>query len=572
MVLATSLLIGLAFAGSPSVIPAGAQVASVNVGGLTAVDARRLLARKARSLEDVPVVFTVAGRRFEIAPSATGVRVDWRGAVDAVRRHGDGFGPIRGFRRLGVRFFGVQVSPPVPAYSSAVGYELSLIAAKIDRPHREPAIRLEGLAPVVVPGQSGRVLDRRAAAPLLVAALASFDRSPVALPLRVDPPRVTVASLLPTAARVRLALSAPVTMTFEGGSFRITPRLTARLLELPGSGTRSLAIGGRAADSYFARLAKAVARPARDATFTLDPAGLPQVVPGQDGLTLDRAATEKALLAAALRPSHRSARIAAVATPPARTTADATAMGITGVVGSYETIYGGIANRIHNVQLVAHLIDGHLIAPGQEFSFNRTTGERTAAKGFLEAPVIINGELQTALGGGVCQVSTTVFNAAYETGLPITARTNHALYISHYPLARDATVNYPDTDLRFVNNSGHWLWLRTFVGSSSLTVRLYGTPLNRRVESVATPLVASGQPPVKEVKDPTLTTGDIRIDKVGSPPRSTSVTRRVYDEKGKLLYENTWNSHYQGEATVLRVGTKKFKLAPSGKLSSGRAG
>ena len=126
------------------------------------------------------------------------------------------------------------------------------------------------------------------------------------------------------------------------------------------------------------------------------------------------------------------------------------------------------------MQLVAHLVDDKLIAPGTTFSFNGTTGERTAAKGFLEAPVIINGELQTGLGGGVCQVSTTVFNAAFEAGLPITARTNHALYISHYPLGRDATVNYPDIDLKFVNDTGHWLLLRTFVGSSSLTVDLYG--------------------------------------------------------------------------------------------------
>ncbi len=74
--------------------------------------------------------------------------------------------------------------------------------------------------------------------------------------------------------------------------------------------------------------------------------------------------------------------------------------------------------------------------------------------------MIINGELQTGLGGGVCQVSTTVFNAAYEAGLPITARTNHALYISHYPLGRDATVDYPSIDMKFVNNTPHWLLLQ----------------------------------------------------------------------------------------------------------------
>ena len=84
--------------------------------------------------------------------------------------------------------------------------------------------------------------------------------------------------------------------------------------------------------------------------------------------------------------------------------------------------------------------------------------------------MIVNGEVTTGLGGGVCQVSTTVFNAAFEAGVKITDRTNHALYISHYPQGRDATVDYPDVDLRFVNDTGHWLLLRTFVGPSSLTV------------------------------------------------------------------------------------------------------
>ena len=219
-------------------------------------------------------------------------------------------------------------------------------------------------------------------------------------------------------------------------------------------------------------------------------------------------------------------------------------MGITGLVGAYETFYGGVPNRIHNVQLVARMIDNHYIAPDEEFSFNRATGERSEAKGFLEAPVIINGELKTGLGGGVCQVSTTTFNAAYEAGLPITDRTNHALYISHYPQGRDATVNYPDTDLKFVNDTGHWLWLRTFVSSSSLTVALYGTPQHRRVESEVSPLVVTGQPPVKRVPDPNMdstTSLGKRLDEVQKRLRSidplekrvTTLEKRLDKLEGK---------------------------------------
>ena len=198
------------------------------------------------------------------------------------------------------------------------------------------------------------------------------------------------------------------------------------------------------------------------------------VKPSVNARALDVPRTADRLLAAALRPTRRSAPMVVATKQPERTTAEARKMGITGLVSSYTTIYSGDANRVHNVRLVAELIDGTLIAPGTTFSFNATTGERNADKGFLEAPVIINGELQTGLGGGVCQVSTTVFNAAYEAGLDITERTNHALYISHYPQGRDATVNYPDLDLKFVNDTKKWLLLRTFVGSSALTVNLYG--------------------------------------------------------------------------------------------------
>ena len=170
--------------------------------------------------------------------------------------------------------------------------------------------------------------------------------------------------------------------------------------------------------------------------------------------------------------------------------------------------------------------------------------------------MIINGELKTGLGGGICQVSTTVFNAAYEAGLSITDRTNHALYISHYPLGRDATVNYPDTDLRFVNDTKHWLLLRTFVGSSSLTVALYGAPQHRRVASEVSPLVVNGEPPVKRVSDPNLPVGQTAVEESGQPSRSTSVRRRVYSAGGKLLYDHTWYSSYVAEPRVIRVGTK----------------
>jgi vancomycin resistance protein YoaR len=454
-----------------------------------------------------------------------------------------------------VRVFGADVAPPVRVYEAALDYELDRFARAVRRPRREASLRLRGLTPVVVPARRGRRLDRAAAADLVVHALAGLTRRPVALPVQVDAPRVAAADLAAAKAKVETALSSPVRLQLGPTRWRVPRWRLAQLLSLPRDGRLELAIGGSAANRWLATLAQTINRPARDADFAVTTTGI-RIVPARSGLSLDAAATARALLVAALSPTRRVAQVAVQRSAPKRSTAQARRMGITGLVSTYETFYGGDPNRIHNVQLVAHLVDRHLIAPGREFSFNRATGERTAAKGFREAPVIINGELKTGLGGGVCQVSTTVFNTAYEAGLPITARTNHALYISHYPQGRDATVDYPSVDLRFVNDTGHWLLLRTFVGPSSLVVSLYGAPAHRRVVTETAPLEARGNPPVQRVPDPSLAAGEKVIDSSGAPARTTSVRRRVYDASGKLIADNTWYSSYRAEPAVVRVGTK----------------
>jgi vancomycin resistance protein YoaR len=552
----TGSVLGLVFAGSPERIAAGVRIDGVNVGGMKPGAAQRLLERRARRLERVPVVFVAGERRWRVTPQQLGVRADWHAAVELARRHGDGFGPLRGFRRIGVRVFGAQLAPPTRVYQAALGFELSRFARAIYRPHRDPQLRLRGLEPVVISGAAGQELDRQSAARTVVAALAGFSRQPVVLPVRSEPTTVSPTQLAADAVRVRAVLSGPVQMRWRGVGWTITRQQLRAMLALPGRGARTLRIGGPGAERYFARLGRALDRPARSAGFAISAGGEVGILPSRVGRRLDVTATSANLLAAALSQNQRTAQIVVSTARPGRTTRQARAMGIRGLVGSYETIYGGDANRIHNVQLVARLLDGHLIAPGATFSFNRATGARTAEKGFREAPVIINGELGTGLGGGVCQVSTTVFNAAYEAGLKITSRTNHALYISHYPLGRDATVDYPDVDLRFVNDTTHWLLLRTFVGSYSLTVGLYGTPQHRRVVTQTQPLVETGPPPVKHQPDPGLARGRKVVVDGGEPSSSTSVRRLVY-ERGKLLYDNTWYSAYRSQPKLVLVGTKK---------------
>ena len=368
---------------------------------------------------------------------------------------GGGSGLFRGIRRMELKLFPKDVEPSVHTYSNAIAYKVSLLADDIDRSHRDARIVRHGMSFQLVGGQPGRKLDRPAAERLVLSALASPEPGRVELPLEIDPPKVTVAELRPVRARAMRVVSAPVTLRIGIANFVVPPKRLAAMLRLPSGGSSDIAFGGAATNAYFRTLDRDVSSPPKNAGFASDSGGAISVTPAKEGVALDvpKTAAQPARggPAASSRASRRSS---SGRRSLERSTAEAKAMGITGLVGSYETIYGGIANRIHNVQLVAKLIDGKLIAPGATFSFNGATGERTADKGFLEAPVIINGELSTGLGGGVCQVSTTVFNAAYEAGLPITSRTNHALYISHYPLGRDATVDYPNIDLKFVNDTG----------------------------------------------------------------------------------------------------------------------
>lgn len=551
-----AILFGAAYSGSRSTLADGTSVAGVDVGGLTAGEASAALAARADALARRPVRFTAGGDAWELTAAQLGVRADWEGAIRAAERGGDGVGPLRGFRRIHLRLFGAEVDPPVSVYRAALDYKVGQIAAAVDRAHVEPRVVRRGLDVRVVPGTAGARLDRDAAARAIVRALSTLERpGTVALPVTFEQPALSTAALEPAARQARTALSAPVRLVDGRTRWRLPRWRLATLIELPSGGSRELAVAGPQAERFLDQLAANVARPPVDAGFEPVAGGV-RVVPHVDGRRLDIAATAAAIRSAALSPTTRTAKLVVQTAPAERTTAEARAMGITGVVASYTTTYGGTPGRLHNVRLVAELIDGTLVAPGATFSFNATTGERNAERGFAEAPVIINGELQNGIGGGVCQVSTTVFNAAFEAGLPIGERTNHALYIGHYPLGRDATVNYPDLDLTFTNDTGRWLLLRTFVGAGSLTVNLYGTPPGRRVESSVEPLAVTGPVPVEETEDAALTVGRRVVDEVGEPPRATSVTRRVYDRDGALLSESTWHSSYVGEPTLVRVGTK----------------
>jgi vancomycin resistance protein YoaR len=555
------LVLGVVFAGSSSRIPAGVTVAGVDVGGLTTREAEAKLSRLAERYESIPVVFTAGENRWSIRPERLEVRVDWELAAAKALAEGDGPLPLRGLERLKVRLFGSDLAPSPSVFERGLEFELNRIGSAVETAPRDAAIRLQSLEPVVVPGRAGAELDRKAAAEEVVSALAGFQRARVVLPVRVEEPEVTAAALAPVAAQLRTVLSAPVRVRYGQAGWRVRPAELAPLLRLPANGTRDLRIAGPAAERWLDNFSRGVQRQPASADFAVNGNGKVRVLPSRPGQVLDEPATAEALLAAASRPRNRTAQLVVVSEAPPLTTREARALRIERQLASYTTLYSGTPDRIQNLQRAVALLDGARIPPGATFSFNDRVGPRTEERGFRLAPVIVGNEYDEGVGGGVSQVATTVFNAAWEAGLRLTERAAHALYIDRYPLGRDATVNYPDLDLKFRNDTGRWLVLKAGYDESGIVIRLLGAGPERRVVSEEGELRSTGDPPIERTPDPTMFVGERVIVDYGEPSRAVQVTRSVY-EGDKALYEETWSTSYRSQPKLVRVGTKPVPVEP----------
>jgi vancomycin resistance protein YoaR len=556
------LLLGLALSGSKRELAAGTHISGVDVGGLTQQQAAAVLDGRFAQLADDRVVFDAGGRSFSFAPNQLGVRPDWRGAVAAAARAGDGFGPIRGFRRLRTRFFGAEVLPRIAVSNAALEFALDRMSARVDRKPVSASLARRGLEVRIVAGRSGQRLEREAAAEVVARALGSLERDPRPTPLPVvaTTPPVTAVMLEPVVARARVALSRPVVLKGAGRRWRLSRAQVAGLLSLPSDGSTKLAIAGPGATAYFGALARLVGKPARDASWAVSGESI-RVVPSREGVELNVPRSASAVLRAATSPTNRVATLSIARAKPERTTSQAVAMGIDRRMSSYKTFNSGTTDRITNLRLGVDLLDDTLVAPGGTFSLNQAIGERTLERGFRPAPVIIGTEYEEEVGGGTSQVATTVFNAAWEAGLRITERNPHSLYISRYQLGRDATVYWPSLDLQFVNDTEHWVLVKGSAEWDGIRVAIYGGE-SRRVESSPGTIEVTGKAPVERVKDATLPVGKTVVEELGTAPTRTSVTRTVYAADGTVIRTETWTTSYKGETRVVRVGTKPVKATP----------
>lgn len=291
------------------------------------------------------------------------------------------------------------------------------------------------------------------------------------------------------------------------------------------------------------------------------------IEPEVPGRILDILATYQAL-EKALQSSFTSLKINLSLAPVEAevTAASLEAWQVTEEVASFSTIIAGTANRIHNIRLAATAIDQALIPPGAVFSFNETVGQTTAATGYRAAPIIKNGKIVDGIGGGICQVSSTLYNAVLLSDLQLVERRNHGLRVNYLPPGLDATVAYGSIDLKFKNNRSHALWLRTFIDGNKLTTTFYGTKIPGQEVKVYTTdvqIIPAGE---KIIKTAELPKGKRELVITGQPGYRATVWRSVYLNGQEERTERISQDTYKAVPSEYRVGTKELPV--SGKPSA----
>jgi vancomycin resistance protein YoaR len=521
----------------------GVTVAGVDVGGLNEEQAAQVLERELGTRLERRVPVRVRDRLVSIRP-ATSLRLDASATAAAALEEGHGsfWQQLRSLAVVAVPRRDVEPVLRIDAVG-AVG-TLTRLNKGLPAP-RAATVRMQGVEPVVVTSKPGvRVARKRLLERLRASALDTG--AAVAAPLQDYEPPVRTPAAEQAAVTARAVVSAPVVLTYQGTRVGSLRRETlAKLLRFRGRGTQ-LALG-----FDRARLARAV-RPklapfrmrATNARFVVNGDGV-TIAPSHDGRDVDPWHSAAAVTAASAKGGDRTAALALRAVPPDRTTKEARALGIRERISSFTTDMGtSSTNRIHNVHLMADYIDGTIVRPGQTFSFNRTVGPRTEARGFLEGQMIIGSLLVPSIGGGVCQTATTLFNNAFELGLPITERHNHSFYISHYPLGRDATVSWDGPDLGFENDLKHAILIKTSYTDSTLTFSFYGTDQGRRVTASTGPKVNWRSPETSYALDPYAPSGSVRTV-AGSNQSGFDVTvTRSVREGRRLVRRDRFTSVY----------------------------
>ena len=523
-------------------LPARTSIGGVEVGGRTEREARAALVEAASRARTRPIRLLGPGG----ATLTTGVELGAVPAVEEALQEARDVGrPARLLRRLGI---GSTRQLPLdyrlgPVRAARVSNRLDL---RFGEPSRDAAVVVSPREIVVEPAAPGRAVDRGA----LRRALRTLPDE-VGIERVLHPLPARRSADLRAAARVERLVAEPRRVAYRDVSVTLPPRLLRRLAGTERSGG-SLVVRLEPEGLERAlrpRLRRFEQKP-RDARFSVT-GNRVRVVPSRPGTVLDGERIARSLAHDLDSTTHR-ARF--TLSQPELTTQEAQALGIREKISEFTTFHPCCAPRVANIHRGADIIDGTVVPPGGRFDLNEVMGERTPERGFLAAPQIFNGRLEDAVGGGISQIATTMYNAAFFGGMEIITHQPHEFYISRYPMGREATISWGGPELIWRNDWSAGVLVDMSYTDTSITVRLFSSRLGRKVTTSTGEPCCYVSPRTITVRNPSLPAGTTTTVQSAGPSGFTiSYTRKVFQE-GKLKRDERYTWRYRAENAIVEVG------------------
>ena len=468
--------------------------------------------------------------------------------------------------RISAQTFGWNIEPTIAMSSKAVDKLGRSIDRAIGDPHLDCDIDLTDGVAVVTSSHAGREVDRgKLKEQIAEQFLGTAEDDGIVAVAEAAPVLIDETAAQIVADRINAGIAYGATFTFEGAKWEAGTYDLASLIKTKKThqddGTWELVVSYDESEAKTAILEhlqstynkqNIAARFVKsdenimvqtDATGTMPEAG--QALEELERQTLTTAPSETPII-----------EVEGTEIPATLSIDAAREYGLITTISSYETEYTeGADNRNTNIHLAADLLNNSIVtANGGRWSFNEVAGECNEEKGFKGAGVIVGGEIVDDIGGGICQVATTVFNAVYEAGLPIDERSNHSLYIASYPSGRDAAISWPDPDLVWHNDTNSDILVQTSWTESTVTVTLLGVDPGYTVESKEGEFKDGAKYTTRTIENDELEQGETQLKQAGVDGMSIEVTRIVRDANGNIVHEDTFTSVYDAQDEIIEVG------------------
>jgi vancomycin resistance protein YoaR len=558
----------------------GVSVGGVDLSGVRRTDAVVMLSQQLTYPITGQVTLAYGGQNYNYSPAQLGLTLDADASARAAYSFGRSWLPWQALAEKVQSMRGGATLAPRLLFNGDVAQQtLMQVAAQLNRPTQEAQLSVTGLDVQMTPGQVGLTLDTERTASFLAVQLLGMQNVVVPLAVVEQPPRILDASAQAEIARG--ILSQPLVIA-PGGNHAGAPEpwtlqpdqlagmLTIERVEADNSAQYQVGLDAQKLGAFLAGLATQVAAGPENARFIFndETAQLEVIQPAVIGRTLQIQKSIDSINQQIGQGAHQVELQYDFTNPELPDDVKAADLGITQLVAEQTTyFYGSSPERIQNIKTAAARFHGLLVPPGEVFSMVANIGDISLESGFAEALIIFGDRTIKGVGGGVCQVSTTLFRTVFFGGYPIIERYPHAYRVSYYEynaavqrdpalVGLDATVYAPVVDFKFQNDTPYWLLMETYVDEAARTItwKFYSTSDGRRVE-----YETSGPTDVEEAPDPVyeenpeLSKGEVKHVDYAAEGATVRITRWVY-RGDELISEDHINTKYEAWPDVYQYG------------------